>query len=78
MTHRTALRASSRKTFLVIELGGLGVRMGLVFVAMILVLLYAPVHVPTYVGVLLGLLFVSIAFEIWIIIRRMRQDGLTA
>ena len=52
--------------------------MGLVFIVMIMVLLYAPVHVPTYVGALLGLLFVSIAFETWMIVRRMRQDGLMA
>jgi len=78
LTHYVALRVSNRKTFLVIELGGLGGRMGLVFVAMILVLLYAPVHVPTYVGTLLGLLFVSIVFETWMIVRRMRQDGLMA
>jgi len=78
LTHYVALRVSGRKTFLVIELGGLGARMGLVFVVMILVLLYAPVHVPTYVGTLLSLLFVSIAFEIWMIVRRMRQDGLMA
>lgn len=78
LTHRAALQASSRKTFLVIELGGLGGRMSFVFGAMVLVLLYAPVHVPTYVGTLLGLLFASIAFEIWMIVRRMRQDRLTA
>ncbi len=78
LTHYAALRAPDRETFLIIELGGLGGRMGLVFVAMIVVLLYAPVHVPTYVGTLLGLLFVSIAFEIWMIFRRMRQDGLMA
>ncbi len=78
LTHYAALRASDRETFLIIELGGLGGRMGLVFVVMIVVLLYAPVHVPTYVGTLLGLLFVSIAFEIWMIVLRMRQDGLMA
>ncbi len=78
LTHYAALRASDRETFLIIELGGLGGRMGLVFVVMIVVLLYAPVHVPTYVGTLLGLLFVSLAFEIWMIVRRMRQDGLMA
>ena len=52
--------------------------MSIVFGAMVLALLYAPVHVPTYVGTLLGLLFTSIALEIWMIVRRMRQDRLTA
>lgn len=78
LTHYLALQKSSRKAFLVVELGGLGGRMGLVFVGMMLILLYLPVHVPTFVGTLLGLLFVSIVFEIWMIVRRMKRDGLPA
>ncbi len=76
LTHYAALHASSRKAFLVIELGGLGGRMGLVFGVLILVLLYVPVNVPAYVVTLLALLFVSIAIEVWMIVRRMRQDRL--
>lgn len=76
LTHYAALHASSRKAFLVIELGGLGGRMGLVFGVLILVLLYVPVDVPAYVVTLLALLFVSIGVEVWMIVRRMRQDRL--
>ncbi|MEF8815763.1 MAG: hypothetical protein V5A20_02890 [Salinibacter sp.] len=78
LTHYVALQASSRKAFVVVELGGLGGRMGLVFVVMILVLLYAPVHVPTYVGTLVCLLIASLVFEVWMIVRRMERDGLAA
>lgn len=78
LTHRVALKTSSRKTFVAVELGGLGGRMGLVFAVMILVLLYAPVHVPTYVGTLVCLLIVSTVFEVWTIVRRMERDGLAA
>jgi len=34
------------------------------------------VNVPAYVVTLLALLFVSIAIEVWMIVRRMRQDRL--
>jgi hypothetical protein len=76
LTHRLALQASARKVFLVFELGGLGGRMALVFGAVALVLLYAPVHEAAFVGTVLALLIVSMVVETRLILRRMERETL--
>lgn len=76
LTHRFALRASDRRTFLLVELGGLGGRMGLVFGAVALVLLYVPVHAGAFVGTVIVLLIASMVAETRLIVRRMDQGTL--
>jgi hypothetical protein len=75
-THRLALSRSTRQGFLLLELGGLGARMALVFGAVALVLLYAPVHEETFVGTVLVLLVVSMGLETRFILRRMEEGAL--
>ena len=77
LTHRLALRASGRQTFLLLELGGLGVRMVLVFGAVAVVLLYAPVHETVFVGTVLVLLILSMILEARLILRRMDRETLS-
>lgn len=76
LTHHLALGRSSRQAFLLLELGGLGVRMVLVFGAVALVLLYAPVHEKAFVGTVLVLLVLSMGLETRLILRRMDQERL--
>ena len=76
LTHRLALRASARQAFLLLELGGLGIRMALVFGAVALVLLYAPVHETVFVGTVLVLLILSMILEARLIFRRMDRESL--
>lgn len=76
LTHRLALRASARRVFLVLELGGLGGRMALVFGAVALVLLYTPVHETAFVGTVLVLLILSMILETRLILRRMERGTL--
>lgn len=73
LTHRFALRASDRRTFLFVELGGLGGRMALVFGAVALVLLYAPVHEGAFVTTVIVLLIASMILETRVIVRQL--DG---
>lgn len=70
-THRLALRCSGRRTFLLVELGGLGGRMAIAFVGVALGLAYAPVHDGAFVGTVLVLLVLSVGIEAHAIIRRM-------
>lgn len=74
LTHRLALKRSTQKAFLLLELGGLGARMALVFGAVALVLLAAPVHAGAFVGTVLVLLVLSMIYEARLIFRRM-EDG---
>jgi hypothetical protein len=76
LTHRFALDRSTRQIFLLLELGGMGARMALVFGAVALVLLYAPVHEEAFVGTVLALLVVSMGVETRLILRRMDQGTL--
>jgi len=69
LTHRFALSRPTPKGFLMLELGGLGARMLLVFGAVALVLLYTPVRPAVFVGTVLVLLLLSIILEA----RRMYQ-----
>lgn len=76
LTHRLALDRSTRKAFLLLELGGLGARMALVFGAVALVLLSVPVHEKAFVGTVLVLLVLSMGLETRFILRRMDQGAL--
>lgn len=76
LTHRLALSRSTRSTFLLFELGGLGARMALVFGAVTGVLLYGPVHEAVFVGTVLVLLVLSMVVETRLILRRMDRDAL--
>lgn len=76
LTHRLALQASTRRAFMVWELGGLGGRMALVFCAVALVLLYVPVHAAAFVGTVLVLLVGSMVIETGLIIRSMDRGSL--
>jgi hypothetical protein len=69
LTHRLALSRPTRKGFLLLELGGLGARMMLVFAAVALILLYVPVRPAVFVGTVLVLLLLSMVLEA----RRMYQ-----
>lgn len=75
-THRLALATVRRRAFLLLELGGLGVRMALVFAAVALVLLYAPVHDTAFVSTVIALLTVSVAVEAHFVVRRMDRGTL--
>lgn len=76
LTHHFALQASDRRTFLWVELGGLGGRMALVFGAVALVLLVVEVHRVAFVSTVIGLLIVSMGVETRLIIRRMERGAL--
>jgi hypothetical protein len=76
LTHRLALSRPTRKGFLLLELGGLGARMALVFGAVALVLLYVPVHAAAFVGTVLVLLILSMVFEARLVFRRMEREDL--
>lgn len=76
LTHRLALQNASRRMFLLLELGGMGARMALVFAAVAVILLYAPVHTGAFVGTVLVLLILSMVFEARLVFRRMEQDEL--
>lgn len=76
VAHRLALGASGRRTFLLFELGGLGVRMGLVFGAVALVLLFLPVHTVTFVATVIVLLVLSMIIETCRILRQMERGTL--
>lgn len=71
LTHRIALERGGQRSFLLVELGGLGVRMALVFGAVAGGLLYVPVHEVTFVGTVLLLLVLSMILETRLIIRHL-------
>lgn len=77
-THYLSLRTSDRKLFLLVELGGLGGRMVLVFGVVVLVLLYVPVHEIAYVSTVIVLLLGSMVVEVRLIVRRMDQGTLAS
>lgn len=76
LVHRFALRQSDRRAFLLLELGGMGARMALVFGAVALGLLYAPLHEAAFVGTVLALLVLSMIIEARFILHRMDRGSL--
>jgi len=69
--HHFARAASDQKTFLRLELGGLGVRAALVLGTVAAVLLYAPVHKVGFTVTVIALLVLSVTAEIFRIGHRM-------
>jgi len=69
--HRLSLQASDQRTFLLLELGGLGGRMLLVFGAVALVLLSVPVHAVAFASTVVVLLILSVIMET----RSMMREG---
>lgn len=78
LTHRLALRQTSVRSFLLFELGGLGVRMVLVFAAVAAVLLHGSVQTVWFVGTVLTLLILSMIVETRFIYREMDSGTLTS
>lgn len=76
LTHRFALRASGRRLFLLLELGGLVVRMALAFVATVFILSLAPVHEGVFVGTVVILLVLSMIGETSLVFRQMDRGTL--
>lgn len=64
LTHRWAARRAESRTFLLFELGGMGVRMVLVLSAVGLVLAFVPVPKAAFVGTVIVLLIVSMIAEV--------------
>lgn len=76
VTHRVALQQSASRSFLVFELGGLAVRMALVFGASAVVLLFVPVDKLAFIATVLALLIVSMILETRYVLRHLDRDGL--
>lgn len=76
LTHRFALDASDRLSFLWLEFGGLAGRMALLFGAVLLVLLLVEVHEVAFVSTVLTLLVVSMGVETYLIVRHMDRGAL--
>ncbi|MFB6274154.1 MAG: hypothetical protein ABEL51_14790 [Salinibacter sp.] len=71
VTHHLAHQGADRHKFFVLELGGLGARMALAFVAVALVLQYVPVHTGAFVGTVVALFILSTIAEVRVLVRRM-------
>jgi hypothetical protein len=74
--HYFSLRTDDQRAFFLLELGGLGGRMLLVFGAVALVLLFVPVHPVAFVGTVIVLLIASIIVETCLMLRPQDQDRL--
>lgn len=77
-THHLALRAPNRQEFVVWELGGLSGRMALVFCAVAVILLYAPVHAVSFTSTVLVLLLLSMVVEVRLIVRAMDRGTMAS
>lgn len=75
-THRLALRASERRSFLLLELGGLTVRMALAFGAAVLIFLFTPVHEGAFASTVVILLVLSMIGETSLVFRQMDRGTL--
>lgn len=76
LAHYFAFGASDQRLFVLLELGGLGGRMMLVFGAVAVVLLLLPVHKAVFVGTVVVLLLLSLIVEAGLIARRMDRGTL--
>ena len=76
LTHRVALEMGGRRPFLLVELGGLVVRMALVFGAVALALALAPMDRLAFVSTVIVLLVLSMILEVRLIVREMDRDAL--
>ena len=76
LAHYFAFSASDQRLFLLLELGGLGGRMVLVFGAMALVLFFLPVRIAVFVSTVIVLLILSVIVETFLVARRMDRGTL--
>jgi hypothetical protein len=76
LAHFLAFGASDQRSFLLLELGGLGGRMALVFAAVALVIVFLPVQIAVFVGTVAALLILSVIVETSFIARRMDRGTL--
>ena len=76
LSHYCAFGASDQRLFLLLELGGLGGRMVLVFGAVTLVLLFLPVQAAVFVSTVIALLILSVIVETLFVVRRMDRGTL--
>lgn len=74
--HYLALGSSDHRLFLLLELGGLGGRMVLVFGAVALILFFLPVQGAVFVSTVIVLLILSVIVETSLIARRMDRGTL--
>ena len=75
LAHYFSFRVPDQGAFLLLEMGGLGVRMFVVFGAVVLVLLFVPVHPVAFVATVILLLTLGMTMETYLIARRMDQDS---
>lgn len=76
LAHYFAFSTSNQRVFLLLELGGLGSRMILVFGAVALVLFFLPVQGAIFVSTVIVLLILSVIVETGLIARRMDRGTL--
>ena len=76
LSHYLAFDAPDQRLFLLLEVGGLGGRMVLVFVAVALVLLFLPAQSAVFVSTVIALLILSVIVETLFIARRMDRGTL--
>jgi uncharacterized membrane protein YqjE len=75
LAHYFSFQVSDQGAFLLLEMGGLGVRMFIVFGAVALVLLFVPVHPVAFVATVVVLLILGMIVETYWIARRMDRDS---
>ena len=76
LSHCLAFNVPDQRLFLLLEVGGLGGRMVLVFVAVALVLLFLPVQSAVFVSTVVALLILSVIVETLFIARQMDRGTL--
>ena len=76
LAHYFAFSASDQRQFLLLELGGLGGRMVLVFGAVALVGFFLPVRIAVFVSTVIVLLILSVIVETFLVARRMDRGTL--
>jgi hypothetical protein len=73
LTHRVARRRRDVRTFLLVELGGLGGRMALMLGVVAIVLLFLPVHPEAFAVTVCGLLVLCLGVEVGLIVRNLDE-----
>jgi uncharacterized membrane protein YqjE len=75
VTHRLSRRPAEVHSLLVLELGGLVLRMTVLLGVMGLVLALTSIHEEAFAGTVLALLVLSLIVEIWMFSRRETPDA---
>jgi len=75
VTHRLSRRSSRTRSLLVLELGGLGLRMVLLLGVVTLILAFTAVHKEAFAGTVLMLLVLSLVAELRTFWRRGAPDA---